>query len=380
MISSSLGYSDGMTDPSFDHTYAEMNGNTTIAARGADLAAKKGILVVNAAGNQGNESFKRISTPADGDSVMAVGAVNSQRFAASFTSLGPSSDGQVKPDVASLGVGTTIQTTGNTVGTNTGTSFAAPNIAGLSACLWQGFPEFNNIKILNAIRMAGHRFTNPNDSVGYGIPDMKKAMFVLLKDFSSASATASNCKATINFSSKDVEGMRYEIERKTSTQNNFIKVGEVQGTGTLFGAKNYQFADTLINVPTGNISYRIRQVIDTSATGFSADYIDTINIVLINSCLTTSVPQVNNAEHQWLLLPNPASSQVIVRMTSINPVAQLHIMITDAKGRQVAVLQKSKPSGVYDLPLEIAQLAMGEYYISIFDGNKSLGTKPLIKL
>ncbi|HUC82713.1 MAG TPA: S8 family serine peptidase, partial [Flavisolibacter sp.] len=110
MISSSLGYSNLMSNPAFDHTYAEMDGNTTIAARGADLAAKKGVLVVNAAGNDGTGSFRYIATPADGDSVMAVGAVTAAGISAGFSSYGPSSDGQVKPDVASVGVATILQT------------------------------------------------------------------------------------------------------------------------------------------------------------------------------------------------------------------------------------------------------------------------------
>jgi subtilisin family serine protease len=160
MISSSLGYN------SFDaplatqsHTYADMDGNTTMAAIGADLAAKKGILVMNSAGNEGGNSWGKIITPADGDSVMAVGAVNASGIPAGFTSRGPSSDGQVKPDVASVGVATVVQLQNNTIGTNNGTSFSAPNMAGLTACLWQGFQEFTNIKIINALQRAGSRAT-----------------------------------------------------------------------------------------------------------------------------------------------------------------------------------------------------------------------------
>lgn len=196
LISSSLGYSDGMSNPAFNHSYAEMNGNTTMAARGADLAARKGILVGNSAGNDGGGSFHFISTPADGDSVMAVGAVTVEGVAAGFSSYGPSSDGQVKPDVTSVGVNTVLQTTANTIGASNGTSFSCPNMVGLATCLWQGFQEFNNMKILNALRRSGHKFSAPDDRVGYGIPDMKKAVMLLLKDFSTATVTTSPCKNT----------------------------------------------------------------------------------------------------------------------------------------------------------------------------------------
>ncbi|MBD0286820.1 MAG: S8 family serine peptidase, partial [Flavisolibacter sp.] len=97
VISSSLGY-NVFDNPAFNHTYADMNGNTTMAAIGADLATKKGILVANAAGNEGNKSWQFIITPADGDSVLAVGAVTVDSVIAAFSSYGPSADGQVKPD------------------------------------------------------------------------------------------------------------------------------------------------------------------------------------------------------------------------------------------------------------------------------------------
>ena len=97
-----------------------------LAAIGADLAAKKGILFVNAAGNEGSGAWHYIITPADGDSVLAVGAVNTSGAVGVFSSYGPSSDGQIKPDVASVGVNAMVQSTSNTVATGNGTSFACP--------------------------------------------------------------------------------------------------------------------------------------------------------------------------------------------------------------------------------------------------------------
>src|SRR5678815_2259177 len=143
-----------------------MNGNTTIAAIGADLAAKKGILVVNASGNEGANAWKYIVTPADADSVMAVGAISTTGSVANFSSYGPSSDNQIKPDVASIGLGTIIQFPNNSVGGGNGTSFACPNMAGLTTCLWQGFPEFNNMKIINALRQSANKASAP-DAVSY---------------------------------------------------------------------------------------------------------------------------------------------------------------------------------------------------------------------
>jgi len=160
-----------------------MNGNTTIAAMGADLAAKKGILVVCAAGNEGTSAWKYIVTPADADSVLTVGAIDTAGNVGAFSSYGPSADGRVKPDVVSVGVRTVLQGPFNTIITGGGTSFACPNMAGLATCLWQGFPEFNNMKMIDALRRSSNLFQTPNDRVGYGIPDLKKAMQLLLHDF-----------------------------------------------------------------------------------------------------------------------------------------------------------------------------------------------------
>ena len=178
VISASLGYSE-FDNPTFDHTYADMNGNTTIAAIGADLAAKKGILFLNAAGNEGGATWHYLTTPADGDSVLAVGAVSTSGAVGSFSSYGPSSDGQIKPDVASIGVSAMVQATNNTVVTGSGTSFACPNMAGLSTILWQGFPEVNNMRIVRALREAGSIASTPNDRIGYGIPNLKTAFGTL---------------------------------------------------------------------------------------------------------------------------------------------------------------------------------------------------------
>ncbi|HLO82778.1 MAG TPA: S8 family serine peptidase [Chitinophagaceae bacterium] len=180
MISSSLGYSL-FDDPAFNHTYADMNGNTTMVSRGADLAARKGMIVCNSAGNSGNDGWKYIIAPADGDSVLAVGAVDVKGAVAGFSSYGPSSDGQIKPDVASVGAGTFVIATNGAVAQGDGTSFSNPNLAGLIACLWQAFPEFSNMQIIDAVRRSSSKFANPDDRVGYGIPNMKLAYQILLE-------------------------------------------------------------------------------------------------------------------------------------------------------------------------------------------------------
>jgi serine protease AprX len=180
VISTSLGYNQ-FDNPVFNHTYADMNGNTTIIARAADLAAKKGMIVVVAAGNEGTTAWHFIITPADADSVLAVGAVDASGNVGGFSSYGPSSDGQVKPAVASVGVGTAISSATGPIISGNGTSFATPNIAGLITCLWQAFPEFTNMEIIQAVEKSSSIHNALNDRIGYGIPNFHIAYDELAK-------------------------------------------------------------------------------------------------------------------------------------------------------------------------------------------------------
>jgi hypothetical protein len=181
IISSSLGYSD-FTNPAFNYTHAQRNGNTAISTLAADLAARKGILVCNSAGNSGTATseLKYVICPADADSVLCVGATDPNGVIASFSSWGPNGAGKTKPNVVSVGAKVIIASSvsGNPA-TSNGTSFSNPNMCGLAACLWQAFPEFNNVEIISALQRSAHKFESPDDRYGYGIPNMRKAYEIL---------------------------------------------------------------------------------------------------------------------------------------------------------------------------------------------------------
>lgn len=175
VINSSLGY-QLFDNPQDDYHYSDMDGNTTIITKAADMAAAKGILVVAAAGNTGDSQQPHIVAPADGDSVLTVGAVSWQGDFASFSSIGPSFDKRVKPDVMAQGSPTTlIDGTGN-FNADFGTSYAAPQIAGLVACLMEAYPAKHGEEIADYIRQSAHLHATPNDSMGYGIPDFQLAL------------------------------------------------------------------------------------------------------------------------------------------------------------------------------------------------------------
>lgn len=180
IISSSLGYSE-FDDPTFNYTYADMNGNKTIVSRAAAMAVNKGMIVTNSAGNEGSKKWKYIIAPADVADVLSVGAININKQVAPFSSYGPASSGNVKPDITSVGWNTFLINLNGTVGQGSGTSFSNPNIAGLVACLWQAFPEFNNKEIINAIRRSADHYATPDNRTGYGIPNMRTAYTILEK-------------------------------------------------------------------------------------------------------------------------------------------------------------------------------------------------------
>jgi subtilisin family serine protease len=175
IINSSLGYTT-FEDSTTSHTYQALDGKTTLVSRGAAIAADKGMLVVSSAGNKGNSAWQYISTPADGQEVLTVGAVDSAQERVSFSSAGPSADGRIKPDIMALGAKTTVisPSTGEPA-ISYGTSFSAPLISGLAACLWQAFPEASNKAIRRAIVQSGSQAQTPDTLHGYGVPDFYEA-------------------------------------------------------------------------------------------------------------------------------------------------------------------------------------------------------------
>jgi serine protease AprX len=183
IVTTSLGYTtfddiDFTPNPA-SHTYSQMDGNTALATRAADIAASKGMLVVASAGNEGGSPWYYIGAPADGDSVLAIGAVRPTRNLAGFSSRGPSADGRVKPNVMAQGSDCIIQDDNGSVGLASGTSFACPILAGMAACLWQAHPNLSSMQIFDAIQRSAHRYTTPTDSLGYGIPDFMSANGIL---------------------------------------------------------------------------------------------------------------------------------------------------------------------------------------------------------
>ncbi|MHC2993320.1 hypothetical protein OB13_17680 [Pontibacter sp. HJ8] len=169
VINSSLGYT-AFDVPSYSYTYEELDGNTAIVTRAADYAAATGMLVVVSAGNEGNKTWRYVSAPADADSVLTVGAVDSLSNHAVFSSFGPTSDARIKPDVVAMGQRAYVLSPAGLLMRLNGTSFSGPILAGMVACLWQANSTLTNMELLQLVRQLGSNANNPNNSIGYGIP------------------------------------------------------------------------------------------------------------------------------------------------------------------------------------------------------------------
>lgn len=182
IISSSLGYTL-FDDSAHSHSYEQLNGKTTRVALAANIATQKGILVINSAGNSANKPWHFIGSPADADSIITVGAINTEGAYATFSSQGPTADNRIKPDLVAVGEDTYIATLDGAIEPANGTSFAAPVISGLAACLWQMYPNKTNMEIRNAILKSCSKFSSPDNLTGYGIPDLFKASILLHSDY-----------------------------------------------------------------------------------------------------------------------------------------------------------------------------------------------------
>jgi subtilisin family serine protease len=357
MISSSLGYTD-FDDPQFNHSYSDFYKNSTTVTKGATLAAHKGMIVMNSAGNDGQSGWKYLGFPADADSVCAVGAVNALGQIAAFSSFGYL--GKVKPNIVSVGAGTVIAGFNNEPVTGNGTSFSNPNIAGLIACLWQAFPNFNNMKILDAVYKSSNRYTTPTDRYGFGIPNFRKAYQLLKKDQNIA---------------------LYGNEWVWANPNPFTSAIEVRVIGQLDGnAKLELFGPVNQLIASINLTTEIEEVYTDTFTNLGSLPAGSYTIKYTDNSKTRSIilQKGFSFTNSWLVAaPNPFRNDLTVSLKAPETgKAALHLI--DAKGSKIDQLSIDCIEGqvqtfIFKSP---AKLQRGIYFIQYISNNQ----KRIVKL
>ena len=180
VINTSLGYY-AFDDARYDYTFDNMDGKTTLISKGAEIAANKGIFVVVAAGNEGNDPWKMISAPADVKNVFSIGANDIYKNPAAFSSFGPNALGEIKPNVSALGQNIVVYLPDGSLTYSNGTSFASPVSAGAVALMIQQFPKIKHDILKDKIQESAHLFSFPSNQLGYGVPNYYKASQDLLK-------------------------------------------------------------------------------------------------------------------------------------------------------------------------------------------------------
>jgi subtilisin family serine protease len=246
IITSSLGYSE-FDDKTQNYTYSDMDGNSTHITKGADIAASKGILVVSSAGNSGNDAWKYITAPGDGDSVLTVGAVDSYASLASFSGQGPTYDGRIKPNICAMGYQTSVQGVDGNITVANGTSFSAPIIAGMAACLWQKNPESTNMDIIRKIEESAHQYSDPDNLMGYGIPDFAKAAEL---QSSSSNSIIKDEAFVKSYPNPFIDNLNIEF---VINHNETIIIDLYNSTGVKILVKNFKAAPPISTIGLNNL-------------------------------------------------------------------------------------------------------------------------------
>ncbi|NOZ35855.1 MAG: S8 family serine peptidase [Chlorobi bacterium] len=238
ITSTSLGYID--FDDGTGYDASELDGNTATITIGADIAASLGILVVNSAGNEGSGTTT-IGAPADGDSVLAVGAVDASGNRASFSSVGPTGDGRIKPEVMAQGLNVTVASPLSADGykTASGTSFSCPITAGAAAVLMQMVPTASNMYIFKALKMTANNHENPNNDYGWGIINIINAYKYL-----NGTLETSSLKDKITIFPNPVKNTLY-INLADNTENINLKIYNINGQ--LMYENNYKNKKITVN-------------------------------------------------------------------------------------------------------------------------------------
>jgi subtilisin family serine protease len=330
IISSSLGYNVW-------YQISDMDGKTAVTTKAATVAVSRGIVVVNAMGNEGQSLWRRMIAPADADGIISVGAVDSLGARGAFSSIGPTFDGRIKPDVMAMGVDVRVvnPNSADTYFRLNGTSFATPLVAGVTALLLEAYPHWTPAQILAALQQTASQADAPDSFKGYGVAN---ALDALLTE-SSSQVTAFTAVSDINgvflrwTTALEVNIQAWILTRKTSPNGSFesllsspipARSGQING-----GAQTYFYLDTTA-VPGLTYEYALASISDNNLPLVVQPLSSNVTFIPTG---TTNIPPVSLHQNA----PNPFNPNTKITF-DLTRDAHVILIIYNILGQEVRVL------------------------------------------
>lgn len=367
VTSTSLGYLD-YDFPFVGYTWQNMDGNTARITIAADLAVKKGIVVLNSAGNEGfNSSRNTLIAPADGDSVIAVGAVNSDGTRSGFSSVGNTIDGRIKPDIMAMGSNVTLASpySNNGYTTGSGTSFSCPLAAGVAALILSFNPSLTPMQVRDVMRTTASRSQNPDRLYGWGIIDALAAINAALPvELISFSAGFLNNTVILKWTTAtETNSYGFSIERSRDNHQ-FSEIAFVPAAGNSASIRNYVFTD--YSVSSGQYIYRLKQI-DLDGT---INYSNEVEIDAVNP----------NGFTLFQNYPNPFNPSTKIKYSVLND-SYVKMTLYDMLGNEISRLVEGQvEAGTHEVTISTNQLpkslSSGMYLVSL----ESEGFRESIKI
>lgn len=363
VTTTSLGYL-GFDPPFPSYTWEDMDGNTARITIAADLAVGLGIVVVNSAGNEGfNGSHNTLNAPADGDSVITSGSVNSSGTRSGFSSVGPTVDGRIKPDLMTMGSSDYVASPFSTQGyfTASGTSFSCPLLAGACALLLSVNPDLTPMEVLDVLRQTASQGSNPDNLMGWGIINTLDAVNLIPVpvELTLFSGNYVDGKVELKWqTATETNNYGFEIQRRYANTD-YQRIGFVEGKGTTTNRINYSFTDD--GFQAGKVYYRLKQL------DFNGDF-EYSNEVLVD------IPLLNDYQ-LFQNYPNPFNPSTNIKYY-VPEQSKIKIALYDIIGNQVETLFDGiQQSGLHQLNLNAVNLPSGIYFISMSAPNFSKAIK-----
>ena len=234
-------------------------------------------------------------------------------------------------------------------------------MAGIATCLWQAFPEISNMGIIQTLQTASDNTSAPNDRVGYGIPDAKKAFVMLQKQLYQGQASITGCKTNLQFSVKTDPSMTIDIERKLASETGYTLLTSLQNTQA-FGKHDFVYEDNLSLLPAGTIKYRLKMNIATD----TSYYLDSMMTDHLQTC-------TNIQENAIRISPNPVQENLQISVTRLTP-ADINIIIRNALGQKVYASYYQQKPGIQLTEVNMSRFSRGIYFITVYADGRKMGT------